>query len=63
MKNSIDVKANLNRMMISSCSCLTKTPISDYHYVDCRYRQLNEILEYIEDLEYMVKFYEEGQPR
>lgn len=67
MTNSVDIKANLYRMMLSSCSCVTKTNDPDYHYVDCRYRQLNEVLSYIEELESKVTFlkelYEGDKPR
>lgn len=67
MANQVDIKANLYRMMVSSCSCVTKTNDSQYHYIDCRYRQLNEVLSYIEELEsevaYLKELYEGDKPR
>lgn len=59
MGKPVDIKANIYRMMTSSCSCVTKTNDPDYHYVDCRYRQLNEALSYIEELENKVEYLKE----
>ena len=61
--NPIDLKANLHRMMTGSCTCMTKTPEIGYHYVDCKYRQLNEILEYIEHLEWQLDYIAGDRPR
>jgi hypothetical protein len=60
-------KQNLLEMMISSCNCFSKTPVVEYHSPACRYRQLNEVLKYIENLESRVKYledlYEGDKPR
>jgi hypothetical protein len=67
MSKEKDIKANLQRMMIGSCSCMTKTPDDSYHYVDCKYRQLNEAYYYIVELEDQVRslrnIYESDKPR
>jgi len=67
MSKEKDIKANLQRMMIGSCSCLTKTPDVSYHYVDCKYRQLMEAHDYIVALEhknnYLTNLYESDKPR
>ena len=67
MIDPIDVKANLSLMMISSCTCLTKTMSPEEHSVDCRYRKLEEVLSYIEELEskvvYLKELYEGDKPR
>ena len=52
-------KQNLLQMMTASCNCLTKTPIVEYHSPACRYRQLDEVVAYIEELETRVKDLEE----
>jgi hypothetical protein len=60
-------KQNLLEMMVTSCNCLTKTPVVRYHSQGCRYRQLDEVLAYIEKLEARVKdlgdLYEGDKPR
>jgi hypothetical protein len=52
-------KQNLLQMMTASCNCLTKTPVVEYHSPVCVYRQLDEALAYIQDLETRVKYLEE----
>lgn len=60
-------KNNLLQMMTASCNCLTKTPVVEYHSPACRYRQLDEVVAYIEKLEARVKdledYYEGDKPR
>jgi hypothetical protein len=46
-------------MMTTSCNCLTKTPVVRYHSPACTYRQLDEVLVYIEELEARVNYLEE----
>lgn len=38
-----DVFEKIDRLSISSCTCLTKTPDTYYHKEDCGYRILREI--------------------
>jgi hypothetical protein len=52
-------KSNLLQMMTASCNCLTKTPVVEYHSPACVYRQLDEALAYIQELETRVKYLEE----
>ena len=52
-------KNNLLKMTVTSCNCLTKTPVVEYHAPACRYRQLDEAVAYIEKLEARVKDLEE----
>jgi hypothetical protein len=55
------------QMIPTSCNCLTKTPVVRYHAPACTYRQLNEVLNYIEELEarvnYLEDLYEGDKPR
>jgi hypothetical protein len=58
-----DVKYNLQRMVVASCTCLTKTPDLHYHGPECNYRQYKEILSYIEHLEDTIDMLTENRPR
>lgn len=49
-----DLKSRIIKKMVSSCSCLTKTPISEYHDEDCLYRVLGDCLNLIENPRNMV---------
>lgn len=61
--NPKDVKYNLQRMIVSSCTCMTKTSDADYHGPECNYRQYTEILTYVEHLEDTIDRLIEDMPR
>jgi hypothetical protein len=49
-----DMKARIIKQMVGSCSCMTKTPIPEYHEDDCLYRVLGDCLHMIENPRDMV---------
>jgi hypothetical protein len=49
-----DLKSRIINQMVSSCSCMTKTPIPEYHEENCLYKVLGDCLSLIDNPSYMV---------
>jgi hypothetical protein len=42
--------SKLITLSISSCTCLTKSPLPSYHSIDCKYRITLEVISEVENL-------------
>lgn len=49
-----DLRNRIIEQMGASCSCMTKTPIPEYHEADCLYKVLGDCLKLVENPRSMV---------
>ncbi len=48
------LRERIIKNMVASCSCMTKTPIPEYHDQDCLYKVLGDCLQLLDNKKFMV---------